>query len=67
MRELNIRDGEFASAVASRNGGQHEIAAKALVVAAGGFEANLEWLKEYWGDAADNFIIRGTPYNRAAC
>ena len=22
------------------------------------------WLKEYWGDAADNFIIRGTPYNQ---
>ena len=33
-------------------------------MAAGGFEANLEWLKEVWGDAADNFIIRGTPYNR---
>src|SRR5438067_5040316 len=29
----------------------------------GGFEANIAWLKEYWGDAADNFIIRGTPYN----
>ena len=21
------------------------------------------WLKEAWGDAADNFIVRGTPYN----
>ena len=32
--------------------------------AAGGFEAHIEWLKMYWGDAADNFLIRGTPYNR---
>jgi tricarballylate dehydrogenase len=32
-------------------------------VASGGFEANLEWLKEYWGAAADNYIVRGTPYN----
>src|SRR5207249_9161737 len=37
--------------------------AKAVVLAAGGFEANVEWLKEYWGDAAENYVIRGTPYN----
>ena len=40
--------------------------ASTLVAAAGGFEANIEWLKEYWGDAADNFLIRGTPYNRGS-
>jgi len=39
------------------------VAAKAFVLAAGGFESNLEWLKEIWGAAADNFIVRGTPYN----
>ena len=33
------------------------------MLAAGGFESNLEWLKEIWGEAADNFLIRGTPYN----
>jgi tricarballylate dehydrogenase len=33
------------------------------VLASGGFEANLEWLREAWGDAAKNFIVRGTPYN----
>src|SRR5712664_3395450 len=27
------------------------------------YDANIEWLKKHWGDAADNFIIRGTPYN----
>jgi tricarballylate dehydrogenase len=32
-------------------------------MASGGFESNLEWLREAWGPAADNFIIRGTPYN----
>jgi tricarballylate dehydrogenase len=36
---------------------------RAVVVACGGFEANLAWLKEYWGDAADNYVVRGTPYN----
>ena len=39
------------------------IAGKALVLASGGFESNLAWLKDAWGDAADNFIVRGTPYN----
>jgi tricarballylate dehydrogenase len=34
------------------------------VVSSGGFQANIEWLREYWGDAADNFWIRGTPYAR---
>lgn len=38
--------------------------ARAVVVASGGFQANLEWMRQYWGDAVDNFVIRGTPYNR---
>ncbi|MPZ78813.1 MAG: FAD-dependent tricarballylate dehydrogenase TcuA [Deltaproteobacteria bacterium] len=62
--ELTIGDGEFHSATVSRNGVAQEIRAKAIVVAAGGFEANIPWLKEYWGDAADNFIIRGTKHNQ---
>jgi tricarballylate dehydrogenase len=64
VRELKIRDGEFVSAVASQNGAPIECVARAIVVASGGFEANIPWLKEYWGDAADNFIIRGTPHNQ---
>ena len=64
VRELKMTDGQFASAVASQNGASKEYAAKTLVVASGGFEANIPWLKEYWGDAADNFIIRGTPHNQ---
>jgi len=39
------------------------IRAAAVVIASGGFEANLGWLREAWGDVADNFIVRGTPYN----
>ena len=44
--------------------GDEYIAGRAFVAAAGGFEANIEWLREAWGPVADNFIIRGTPYNR---
>ena len=38
------------------------VQAKAVVAASGGFQANIECLKQYWGDAAENFLIRGTPY-----
>ena len=34
-----------------------------MVLASGGFESNLAWLGEVWGPAADNFIVRGTPFN----
>lgn len=62
-RQLDLRDGRCTSATVVRNGVAHEIRAKAVVAAAGGFESNIPWLKEAWGDAADNFLIRGTPYN----
>jgi tricarballylate dehydrogenase len=64
VRELKIRDGEFLSALATSNGQPRMIEAKSIVVAAGGFEANISWLKEYWGAAAENFVIRGTPHNQ---
>jgi tricarballylate dehydrogenase len=62
--EVKMTGGEFVSALAGRDDAPKKYAAKALVVASGGFEANISWLKEYWGDAADNFIIRGTPHNQ---
>ena len=43
-----------------------QIQGTTLVLASGGFESNLSWLKDAWGDAADNFIIRGTPHNTGA-
>ncbi len=66
VTELDIRDGMFLSATVQREGVATVVRAGALVAAAGGFEANIEWLKEYWGDAAGNFLIRGTPYNRGS-
>ena len=61
---IEIENGHFRSATATIDGKPVVVKAKALVAAAGGFEANIEWLKRYWGDPADNFLIRGTPNNR---
>jgi tricarballylate dehydrogenase len=60
---LDVADGTFQSAQVRTGGRTHTVTAKAVVIAAGGYEANIEWLREAWGDAADNFIIRGTPFN----
>ena len=62
---LDIEDGTFLSATV---GGKVNtvVRAGALVAAAGGFEANIDWLKEGWGEIAGNFLIRGTRYNRGS-
>jgi len=62
--KLSLPAGEFVSASVQTRDGPAEVKAKAVVVAAGGFEANIPWLKEYWGEAAENFIVRGTKHNQ---
>src|SRR3569623_755923 len=61
---LQIEDGFFVAATVKYQGREHDVRGKALVAAAGGFEANIEWLKQYWGEADDKFLFRGTPFNR---
>lgn len=61
---LTIEKGFFKAATIKYQGLEKPITARSVVVASGGFQANLDWLKTYWGEAADNFIIRGTPYDR---
>ncbi|MEJ2137298.1 MAG: FAD-dependent tricarballylate dehydrogenase TcuA [Desulfofustis sp.] len=62
--DLIINEGMFSEAVVQRDGSEYRVRAKTAVLASGGFQANLEWLKEEWGPAADNFIVRGSPYDK---
>jgi tricarballylate dehydrogenase len=64
--DLEMEGGRFRSAMVQRVDGTSKVSAKCLVAASGGFEANIEWLKEGWGEIAENFVIRGTPYNRGS-
>ncbi|MFN3613686.1 MAG: FAD-dependent tricarballylate dehydrogenase TcuA [Rubrimonas sp.] len=61
---LDIEDGLFVAARVRDRGFERRIEARALIAASGGFQANIGWLREAWGPAADNFLIRGTPYAR---
>lgn len=63
VQSFQIEDGVFKSATFMFRGREHTVRAKAVVVASGGFQANLKWLEEYWGDAIHNFLVRGTPYD----
>ncbi len=64
--DIDLNNGAFQSAVLRCEHGDYSVSAKTLIAASGGFEANIDWLKESWGDAAENFRIRGTPYNRGS-
>ena len=63
---IELKDGHFVAAFV----GEERIAAKACVLAAGGFESNREWLRQAWGQnqrgewPSDNFLIRGTRFNQ---
>ena len=62
---LELEGGRFVAAWAAGR----RIAARACVLAAGGFESNRAWLREAWGQnedgeyPSDNFLIRGTRFN----
>ncbi len=64
--KIELQGGEFSAAWV----GQERIEAKTCVLAAGGFESNIAWLREAWGQnaqgewPADNFLIRGTRFNQ---
>jgi tricarballylate dehydrogenase len=55
-----LLDADRCTAVVTGDG---LLRAGAVVCASGGFEANLDWLRLYWGDAADNYLIRGSRDN----
>lgn len=63
VRRLEF-DGDRCAALHVTSGGrEYRLRARAVVCASGGFEANIDWLRRYWGDAALNYHIRGPRYN----
>jgi tricarballylate dehydrogenase len=62
VTDLRLEDGAVRAVTAVSRGFPRRFTPRAVVVASGGFQANTAWLEEYWGEAARNFIIRGTPF-----
>jgi tricarballylate dehydrogenase len=63
VEDVLLDNGVALGVMVEHNGTLREVQARAVVITSGGFEANLEWLRRYWGSAVDNYVIRGTPYN----
>jgi tricarballylate dehydrogenase len=67
VKSLEIVEGRFEAAITETG---ERITAKSCVLASGGFESNLAWQREAWGQnergewPAENFLIRGTRYNQ---
>ena len=45
-------------------GTEQRVQPKAVIAASGGFQGDTDWLERAWGPGAQNFLIRGTKYNR---
>lgn len=61
--EMEWDGGTCTGVVLHTPAGRRRVSARAVVCASGGFEANIDWLARYWGDAARNYHIRGPEYN----
>jgi tricarballylate dehydrogenase len=59
--DLQVSGDQCTAVIVS--GSAAPVATRSVVCASGGFEANIGWLGQYWGDAADNFLIRGPATN----
>lgn len=64
VRHVHIEGDHFTHVDVNVQGQDYRVPGKAVILASGGFQADLEWLERAWGPAAANFLIRGTPYNR---
>jgi len=62
VRTLTLDDGFVREVGIVSKGFPETVRARCVVAASGGFQGNLDWMRQYWGDAVDNFVIRGTPY-----
>lgn len=64
VKHLELDEDCVASVQYTQAGADIQVSPRSVIVASGGFQANIEWLTRAWGPAARNFLIRGTPYNR---
>ncbi|KAJ7069909.1 FAD binding domain-containing protein [Mycena amicta] len=58
------QDGKVCGLIVEKDGRRVRIGTRAVVLAAGGFEANPELRAKHLGSGWERAILRGTPYNR---
>ncbi|MBM9595779.1 FAD-dependent tricarballylate dehydrogenase TcuA [Roseitranquillus sediminis] len=64
VTHVEVSGGRFDAVQVEIGGERLRVRGKAVVLASGGFQSDIDWLARAWGESARNFLIRGTPYNR---
>lgn len=64
VRLVQDGGGRVCGVVVRAPGGTHELAARAVILGCGGFEANAAWRAQYLGRPWDSARVRGTRYNQ---
>lgn len=64
VTQIHVDGPRFEGVTATIAAEETRIEGRGLILASGGFQADLDWLARAWGPAARNFLIRGTPFNR---
>jgi len=64
VTHLVISSTEVNDVYAHINNQELQFKPSSVIVASGGFQADIDGLCRAWGQAARNFIIRGTPFNK---
>lgn len=64
VKHVNIEGDQVLSLDVNTSDGIKILKACSYIAASGGFESNREWLREVWGEKANNFLIRGTRFNQ---
>ncbi len=64
VTHVHIENGQFEALDVTLDGESLRISGRALVLASGGFQSDIDWLARAWGPSARNFLLRGTRYNR---
>ncbi|MBK1718182.1 FAD-dependent tricarballylate dehydrogenase TcuA [Thiocystis violacea] len=62
VRDPRIANGRLERLLYQDAGTARTLAPRAAVACCGGGQANRDWLRAHWGETADGFINRGTPF-----
>lgn len=57
-------DSSIGGVIVRNDDGRQEVRASAVILASGGFEANVQWRAQYLGAPWDQAKVRGTPHNQ---
>lgn len=63
VTDLSINDNRCTGVTFDLLGAESSVKARSVIVCTGGFEANREWLRHYWGSRVDNYVVRGCADN----